>query len=471
MDKLFGKLMEYSKNGRIPMHMPGHKRECGVFTVSEPQKIDITEIDGFDDYHHPEGVLKDSMEQAAAIYGTKKSYYLVNGSTCGILAAISASVAKGGRILVARNCHKAVGHAIELRDLHPVYIYPQIMEELWINGVVTPEDVEKSLTDNPECAAVVLTSPTYEGVISDIEEIARVVHRHEKILIVDEAHGAHLSFGEDFPKSAIKCGADIVIQSFHKTLPSYTQTAVLHVCSERVNTDRIQKYLGIYQTSSPSYVFMAGMEQCISYMAGSGHEKMKEYFKNLSGLRSRLKGIEGISLLDYSREMYAYDPSKIVLAGRNGQTGSRMAHIMRENFGIEPEMVADNYVILMTSLCDRKEWYDVIVKAAEYIAGDSAECTVAIDKDELKRLTGYRAKVRMTPAEVAESNYEDVELKNSKGRISGQALYVYPPGIPIVMPGEEITEECLQIIERHKACGLVVKGLLGRYEEVIRCIR
>lgn len=471
MDELFGKLMEYGKNGRIPMHMPGHKRECSVFTVSEPQKIDITEIDGFDDYHHPKGILKDSMERAAAIYGTKKTYYLVNGSTCGILAAISASVTKGGRILVARNCHRAVGHAMELRDLHPVYIYPQGMEELWINGAITPENVDKSLTNNPECEAVVLTSPTYEGVMSDVEEIARVVHRHEKILIVDEAHGAHLPFGEDFPKSAIGCGADIVIQSLHKTLPSYTQTAVLHVSGERVNTDRIQKYLGIYQTSSPSYVFMAGMERCISYMAGIGREKMKEYYKNLSGLRSRLKGIEGIRLLDHSREMYAHDPSKIVLFGQNGQTGSGMAHIMRENFKIEPEMVADNYVILMTSLCDRAEWYDVIVKAAEYIAGNQGECSTAIDRDEIKRLTGYRARVRMTPARAAESNYEEVELKNSKGRISGQALYVYPPGIPIVMPGEEITEECLHIIEGHKACGLLVKGLLGQHEEVIRCIR
>lgn len=471
MERLFDKLVEYGEKGRIPMHMPGHKRECGIFTVSESQKIDITEIDGFDDYHHPEGVLRDSMEQAAAVYGTKRSFYLVNGSTCGILAAISASVSRGGKILAARNCHKAVGHAIELRDLCPVYIYPKTMEDLWINSVITPESVDKSLRDNPECEAVVLTSPTYEGIISDIGEIARVVHRYDRILIVDEAHGAHLPFGEDFPESALKFGADIVIQSLHKTLPSYTQTAILHVCSNRVDTDRIQKYLGIYQTSSPSYVFMAGMEQCISYMAGEGREKMREYFQNLSELRNRLKGIEGVLLLDYSKEMYAYDPLKIVLFGKNGQTGSRMADILREKFQIEPEMIADNYVILMTSLCDRKEWYDVIVRAAEYIAGDWNGAGRLPAGDEFKKLTAYRARVRMTPREAAESNYEEVELKNSKGRISGQAVYVYPPGIPIVMPGEEITEECLQIIEKHKACGLVVKGLLERCEEVIRCIR
>lgn len=470
MENLFDKLREYCENGRIPMHMPGHKRETGFFTVPEAQKIDITEIDGFDDYHHPQGILRESMERAAFIYGTKKTYYLVNGSTCGILAAISGTVTKGSPIIAARNCHKAVAHAVELRELEPVYIYPQIIEDLWISGAIDPENVEKLLISNPRAEAVVITSPTYEGVVSDVERIAQVVHRYCKILIVDEAHGAHFPFSGDFPKSAVYCGADIVIQSLHKTLPCYTQTAVLHICSDRVDAQRIQKYLGIYQTSSPSYIFLAAMEQCISYMDTKGRQKMKEYFLNLSELRGRLSETKGVRLLCSGGGMYDYDPSKIVLSGENAQTGKQIADIMRKCYQIEPELAADNYVVLMTSLCDRKEWYDRIAEAAEGIAAERGNITDSINAGETE-IGSFRAKVRMTPKDVLERDYEDIGLGESVGRISAQEVYVYPPGIPIVVPGEEITRDCLKIIEKHKANGLLVKGLTGQEEEKIRCIK
>ena len=212
--------------------MPGHKRNRASSADDFLFERDITEISGFDNLHHAEGILKEAQEYAAQIYGTKKCFFSVNGSTAALLAAVSASVNKGGKILVARNCHKAVYHAIYLRELVPTYIYPQSDNDLGINGSISVSRVERYLEENPKIEAVLITSPTYDGVVSDVRKIAETAHKHGIPLIVDEAHGAHFRFSDYFPVSAADLGADVVIQSFHKTLPAMTQTAVLHLCSD-----------------------------------------------------------------------------------------------------------------------------------------------------------------------------------------------------------------------------------------------
>lgn len=230
---LLKRLKEYGDSDFYPFHMPGHKRQYRDPFLSEfpnPFSIDITEINGFDNLHHPEGILKDSMEWAAEIYGSDKTYYLVNGSSCGILSAISATVDSRGTILMSRNCHKSAFHGVFLNQLNAKYIYPQFISEMGLQGGILAEDVEGLLKKYPDIDAVLVVSPTYDGVVSDIKAIAQVVHRFGVPLIVDEAHGAHFSFGKNngFPVSALDLGADIVIQSLHKTLPSLTQTALLH---------------------------------------------------------------------------------------------------------------------------------------------------------------------------------------------------------------------------------------------------
>ena len=260
MEQLDQKLEKYATGEIYPFHMPGHKR-AGLF-FPNPYQIDITEIDGFDNLHHPEGILKDGMAHAAKVFGAKQTFYLVNGSTCGLLAAVSAAVPKRGRLLMARNCHKAVYHAAYLRELSVDYLYPQITEA-GIQGAIRPDEVRLALAGEKKYDAVVITSPTYDGVVSDIEAIARIVHEHGIPLIVDEAHGAHFGFSEAFPVSAKALGADVVIQSIHKTLPAFTQTALLHLQSDRVSEAEMRKFLGIYETSSPSYIFMAGIEKCV----------------------------------------------------------------------------------------------------------------------------------------------------------------------------------------------------------------
>ena len=225
------KLNELEQSDIYPFHMPGHKRAFLPF--ANPYAIDITEIEGFDNLHHATGILQEAQQKAADLYGAKKTYYLVNGSTCGLLAAISAAVPRGGKILVARNCHKAVYHAMYLRQLVPVYLYPEDTA-YGIQGQVTPQMVRKQLEQTPDIRAVVITSPTYDGVVSDVQNIADIVHAYGIPLIVDEAHGAHFGFSPEFPENATRLGADAVIMSVHKTLPAFTQTALLHLCSDRI---------------------------------------------------------------------------------------------------------------------------------------------------------------------------------------------------------------------------------------------
>lgn len=213
---LLKKLMEYGESDFYPFHMPGHKRQYhGLFAADFPNpfSIDITEIHGFDNLHHPEGILKESMEWASRVYGSNRTYYLANGSSSGILSAISGSVSRGGTILMSRNCHKSAFHGVFLNQLSVEYIYPQIIPEFGIQGGLIPEKIEEMLMSHGKIQAVFIVSPTYDGIVSDIKAIADVVHKFRLPLIVDEAHGAHFSFGRDggFPVSALELGADVVI--------------------------------------------------------------------------------------------------------------------------------------------------------------------------------------------------------------------------------------------------------------------
>ena len=354
MDRLYKKLEAYGKSDFYPFHMPGHKRNplsvAGDFSVQQ----DITEINGFDNLHHPETILKEAQENAARLYQVQESFFCINGSTGAILAAVSAAVKKGGHILIARNCHKAVYHAAYLRDLKVSYIYPHEDAELGINGGISPQRVERCLDENPDIEAVLLTSPTYDGIVSDIKTIAEITHSHNIPLIVDEAHGAHFCFSDYFPVSAAELGADIVIHSLHKTLPSMTQTALLHRCSERVDRNLLVRFLGIYQTSSPSYVLMASMDACMYKIEQDGQRMFAKYTENLERARKRLRKGSCIRLVepgDPAMNVFDADRSKIILSTvHRTMNGRQLAEVLRQDFHLEIEMEAENYVIALTSV-------------------------------------------------------------------------------------------------------------------------
>ena len=274
-DNLLYILENYSKYGLRPFHMPGHKRN-ELLAPLDAYRLDITEIDNFDDLHHPEGLLKEAMERAGNLFGSRRTFFMVNGCTGGILASIFATCEPGDSILVARNSHKSVYNAINIRKLNPLCIWPEGELNSLPLGVIPPEDVDKALTDNPDIKCVFITSPTYEGVVSDVRAIADIAHKHGAVLIVDEAHGAHMHFNSIFPEDALSCGADIVIHGIHKTLPALTQSALLHIGTANVNESAVSKYLSIFQSSSPSYILMGGIDYAMDFLEKDGEKYYEE---------------------------------------------------------------------------------------------------------------------------------------------------------------------------------------------------
>lgn len=459
MESLYEKLTSYSESDYYGFHMPGHKRNTHLMDENLPYQIDITEIEGFDDLHHADGILKDEQELAAKVYHADETHFLINGSTAGILSAIMGSVSRGEKILVARNCHKSVYHAIFMKELKPVYLYPEFYADLELNGEVKATDVEMHLQADPEIKAVVIVSPTYDGVISDIEAIAKVAHAHGVPLIVDEAHGAHLGFHSYFPENANTKGADIVIHSLHKTLPALTQTALLHINGELVDRASVKQYLDMLQTSSPSYVLMASIDACIQMLAKNmpecdGEIKAQGAFSRADEQQLREKDIFGdyVQLLSDTRERLSqlknlkiietehYDKSKIVISVKNVggvYTSKQLYQELLDTYHLQMEMAAGSYVLAMTAVGDTKEGMDRLVKAL-------------LEIDE--RLGGLCK---------AESQSASLELHfaESIGYISKEYAYVYPPGIPILVPGEMVTQDAVDELEKYAKLGFRIEGL------------
>ncbi len=441
MKRLEDELYKYAQSDFYPFHMPGHKRQSeGEDVLSEIYKMDITEIDGFDDLHHAEGILRDLMGEMSEFYGTRRTYISVNGSTAGILSAICAVTDEGDSVLVARNCHKSVFNACFLKNLDVSYVVPEQIAEAEIYGGVLAERVEQVLNDKPGIRAVIITSPTYEGVVSDVQKIADVTHTHGAVLIVDEAHGAHLPFilTPAFPRSALECGADLVIQSLHKTLPAMTQTAVLHVNSDRVSLAEVERYLGIFISSSPSYVLMASVSKCYHLMCAEGREKMKAYEERLLVLREKLGSLKHIRLLGKETVgkygVFDYDIGKLVLICDSAAlSGRELADILRNRYHIETEMNAPGYVICMTSLMDTDEGFWRLAAALREM---DKNCKYSNRKR--KKVDGR---------------------KETLGRVSKETLYVYPPGSPIIVAGEVITQQVLDKIKEYETHGFKVHGL------------
>lgn len=453
------------------MHMPGHKRNTELMQMGNPYAIDITEIEGFDNLHQAEGILKQLAMRIGRLYKAEKSFPLINGSTAGILAGISAATSKGDKVLLARNSHKSVYHATILRSLKPFYCYPQQREEMRVNGGILAENIEDALITNKDIKLVVVTSPTYEGVVSDIRAIAEVVHRHKALLLVDEAHGAHFGFHEKFPQSAICLGADLVIQSFHKTLPAFTQTAVLHSNCMEIN-HKIEQYLAIYQSSSPSYLLMAGIDRLVNLLEENAKELFNQYDKKLEEFNHRLEPLKHLILLDRrvigQDGIYDLDPSKITISVRNTQlTGHQLQELLREKYHIVMEMEASDYVLGMTSICDTNEGFDRLAKALLTI--DQEEASVNGKRElQVKQEKGpINAIQAMSPSEAWEQESERITLQRSIGRISATFVSLFPPGSPLIVPGELIEEEILEYIQNMKQVGITVTGLAGEQKDEI----
>ena len=587
MENLYEKLNSYAESDYYGFHMPGHKRNRNVTGVSLPYRIDITEIEGFDDLHHAKGFLKQAQERAAEVFQGEETCFLINGSTVGILSAVLGCTQRGDKILMARNCHKSVYHAVYMNELEAEYLYPVFDREL--NGEVRPEDVQRILeeerisaekgkransemekrtdsemkkrvnsemekrtnsemekrvnsekktrinSEKEKIRAVVITSPTYDGVVSDVARIAEIVHAYGIPLIVDEAHGAHFGFHPYFPENSNVKGADVVIHSIHKTLPALTQTALIHMNGIFADREKIKKYLHILQTSSPSYILMAGIDACVGWLGSEKKDAaFDDYVKLLKETRNQLKKLRHLQMIETEN----FDFSKIVISVKGTRySGRELYKLLLEKYHLQMEMAAGTYVLAMTSVGDIREGFQRLVQALHEIDGKLEKENVLplsrndrnlekenqsllsgndrnLEKENQSLLSGIdrnlekenepilsvidkklkeenprplseseltldseNGGIGLTAAGIprleqvfSSSKAEQAGKQNPEsvcalpwscccGKISMEYAYIYPPGIPLIVPGERISEEVIARIEEYSRMGFDIEGL------------
>ena len=484
---LFEELKTYGESDFYPFHMPGHKRNPDSGFLSEMYKIDITEIDGFDNLHQAEGIIKNAQEKAASLYHSKETFYLINGSTVGILTSIAALSDRGKKLIMARNCHKAVYHGAFLNHLETEYIYPKMIEEFGISDGITAQQVEDKIQEiilregisdeqaGKLIAGIVVTSPTYDGILSDVNSIVKSAHNYGIPVIVDQAHGAHFGFHSAFPENAVSDGADLVIHSTHKTLPAPTQTALLHYNSLLVSLETVKKYLRIYQSSSPSYVLMAGIDSCMDFVKREGQERLEQLLisrKELSERSKELKKMKiypsmlerGINGHDISKIFFqgTEEPGRLLISVRgSGFTGQQLYDVLRETYHLQMEMCASDYVIAILSMMDRKEGFDRLWKALSETDKllTNTEKNTKEEKTQFPEYCHFQpdAVLKISDAYMAEE--ESVPLREAKGRIVSEFVNLYPPGIPLLVPGEKIDDKMIPMIEAYLHNGYAVQGI------------
>jgi len=454
-------LERYVQGGTLAMHMPGHKRKMPQNGL--PWSIDITEISGMDNLHGAQGILKEAMERAAAVFGAGRSFFLVNGSTAGVLAGICAATKRGDEVLMTRGSHKSVYNALELRDLKPHFI-PMRQLDCGAYASIDPKSVEEELIKYPDVKLLIVTSPTYEGVESDLKTIVEIAHKAEVPVIVDAAHGAHFGFAEGFPESAVDSGADIVVHGVHKTLPSLTQTALLHFAPGRLDEQELERQLSVFQTSSPSYPLMASLDSCIELLNDHGAELFGEYKKALCCFDEYVKQLRNLSVLSHGAdskekhpEIFNFDSGKIVIVTQGTNiTGRKLLEKLRDEHNIELEMALGAYAIAMTSVCDGEA--ELIRLAKALLEIDSGLETVTAHG--IENLPPIPQQV-MSAEKARAAEGELVEIEKAEGLVSGCMLWAYPPGIPLITPGERVSSELIEFLKAFEAQGVEICGEKG----------
>ena len=463
MGELYRRLKEYCQSDYYPYHMPGHKRSlCNEFTATMAA-YDITEIDGFDNLHDASDILLQLQEDAAKIYGAEESFFLVNGSTAGIISAVSSALPEEGKLLMVRGCHKSVYHAAYLRKLQVTYLWPGLQPEFGCQKAVTAWEVEQALEEDKHIQAVLIVSPTYEGLTADVASIAKTVHKRGIPLIVDEAHGAHLGFHSFWPENSCRQGADLVIQSLHKTLPSLTQTAILHVNGKLIDRQRLKRFLRIYQTSSPSYLFMASMEDAIKMVSDKREALFGAFEKNWTEMLETLSTCSCIRVMKEENS----DPGKLVIADSTGHlNGRQLYEKLLLQFHLQMEMAAGKYVLAMFTVGDTKEGYERLTKALLEI---DRECVNKQDEtlEETEFEGGIPIPERNCSLHTAwDGESKEILLQDAEGSVAAEFVNLYPPGIPLLVPGEVFSKEMCRCLCRYVKAGYTVQGITEREEKI-----
>ena len=443
-------------NKLISFHVPGHKlgkiydKLNYTNTLNKIYSMDTTEIPGTDNLHSPEGIIKESQERASEVFKSDETYYLINGSTCGIQAAIMALCPPKSKIIANRDCHQSVINACILGDVDPVYINSEVDKNTNILKGINIDDAIKVIDSNLDAKAIILTYPTYYGMTYDLKRVCDYAHSKDIAVIVDEAHGAHLGLSEELPKTALEQGADIVIQSTHKTLPSFTQSSMIHLQGDRVNKEQLVSILKIIESSSPSYMLMASLEIAVDIYNKYGTKLMNELLNNIDKLKNSFKENNGIGFYDTD------DKTKIFISTINmGLIGYELETILREEYNIQVEL--SNYYgsLLICTIGNDNDDFKSLETALNEIL-EKYRSNKNIEKIEYPNNIPVK---KLTPREAFYKEKKSVKIYESVGKICGEYIIPYPPGISLTSPGEIITNEIIDYMLFCKEKGMNVSGL------------
>ena len=482
----FNVLLDYVDTGVAPFHTPGHQQGHGMdrsfreFVGDNVLAIDLTQIRGLDDLLQPEGALVEAQALAADAYGADHSFFLINGSTSGNQCMMMAAVNPGERIAIPRNSHKSAMGALIMSGAIPVYMQPEVSEALHMDHTVTPETVKQTLREHPDIRAVYVVSPTYYGAQANLAAIARIAHSHGIPLLVDEAWGPHFHFHPDLPADALECGADLCINSTHKMLGSMSQTAMLHVQGKRVPLHRIKAVYKLFLSTSPNLVLIASLDVARRQMATEGEALLSRTIELANETRRRLNAIPGVycfgrELVD-GRGVFDFDPTKITITVKDlGYTGYEAEEILRRRYNVQMELADLFNCLALFTIGTTPEAADKLALAVKELAREDRPVDIFSPSGVLERRlrtgTYHLPKIppmRLSPREAFLAETEFVPFKESAGRICAEVITPYPPGIPVISPGEEITREVIDYLQLEKKAGVRMQG---PYDDDLRRIR
>jgi arginine decarboxylase len=464
---LFSGLLEHSKKNPIQFHIPGHKKGAGIdpefrnFIGDNALSIDLINIGPLDDLHQPKGIIKQAQDLAAEAFGADRTFFSVQGTSGAIIAMIMAVCGPEDKIIVPRNVHKSIMSAIVFSGAIPVFIQPEIDKELGISHGITPDAVERALHQHPDAKAVLVINPTYFGISGDLKKIVEMAHSYNIPVLVDEAHGVHIHFHDDLPLSAMQAGADMAATSVHKLGGSMTQSSILNVKEGLVSAKHVQSILSMLTTTSTSYLLLASLDTARKQLATKGRDLIDKTIKLAQYIRKSINEIEpfhciGEEILG-SKATFDYDPTKLIISVKElGLTGYDVEKWLREKHNIEVEL-SDLYNILcIITLGDTEREADLLISALKELADECQHRTERIEPVEV--LLPEIPVLALTPRDAFYAETEVIPFEESEGRIIAEFIMVYPPGIPIFIPGEIITKENLHYIRKNLEAGLPVQG-------------
>jgi len=456
-------LIAYAKKDKVPFHTPGHKQGRGVakefkdFVGENLFRMDLTVLEEVDCLFHPVSVIREAQELAARAYGADRSFFLLNGTSGGNHAMLMTPTNPGDSILVGRHAHRSILAALILTGVRPIYILPEIDEDLPVIKNLTPQGVQKALEEHPEVKGLLIVSPNYHGVCSDLEGIAKILHEKRKFLLVDEAHGPHLHFHPKLPQSAMAAGADMAVQSTHKIIAGMTQASLLHAKRERIDLRDLESVLRLLGTTSPSYILMASLDAARMQMATEGKKLLDRTLSLAEKARKKINRMNGLySFTAEDVAPFPMDTTKItVKVSGLGLTGYEALRILDHEYDIQPEMADLDHVLFIFTFADTEQDIERLIDALTKLARHHRKPHPLSKKPGFPELEIHLA---MSPREAFFARQTTVPFAEAIGKVSTELFAIYPPGLPVIAPGELITREACEYLKEMESLGGILDG-------------